>query len=105
VVGAEAAQLAFAVADFTVELVDQAQAGLDRSLPRLWETEAGEELAAADTEEIGDGAGLAVGEQDRVHTLLQTRAVTDEVQTPAGAFALRAYERVGQPDRWHQLTA
>jgi hypothetical protein len=35
VVGAEAAQLAFAAADLVVELVDQAQAGLDRSLPRL----------------------------------------------------------------------
>src|SRR6266511_3361605 len=62
VVGAEVAQLAFAIADLSVELVDQAQAGLEGSLPRLGESEAGEQLAAADTEEIGDGAGLAVCE-------------------------------------------
>jgi len=30
-------------------------------------------LAAADTEEIGDRAGLAVGEQDGVYALFQTR--------------------------------
>ncbi len=60
-------------------------------------------MAAADTEQVGDGAGLAVREQDRVDTLLQARAVTDEVQPPAGAFALGAYQRVGQPDRGHQL--
>jgi hypothetical protein len=40
------------VPDFAVELVDQAQACLEASLPRLWQSEAGEELAAADTEEI-----------------------------------------------------
>jgi hypothetical protein len=62
-------------------------------------------LAAADTEQIGDGAGLAVREQDRVHALLQTRAVADQVQPPAGAFALGAHQRVGQPDRRHQLKA
>jgi hypothetical protein len=35
VVGAEAAQLTLALADLAVELVDQTQAGVDRSLPRL----------------------------------------------------------------------
>jgi hypothetical protein len=44
-------------------------------------------------------------EQDRVHALLQAGAVTNEMQPPAGAFALRAHERVGQPDRRHQLAA
>jgi len=39
-VGAEAAQLTFALADLALELVDQAQAGLDRSLPRLRQAEA-----------------------------------------------------------------
>jgi hypothetical protein len=34
-VGAEPAQLALAVADLALELVDQAQAGLDRCLPGL----------------------------------------------------------------------
>jgi hypothetical protein len=63
VVGAESTQLAFAVGDLAVEFVDQPQAGLDRCLPRFGQPEPGEQLAAADTEEIGDGAGLAVGEQ------------------------------------------
>src|SRR5207253_1990294 len=35
VVGAEPAQLPFAVADLALELVDQPQAGLDRAPPRL----------------------------------------------------------------------
>src|SRR5215218_2618731 len=50
-VGAEAAQLALTLADLTVELVDQAQAGLDRALPRLGQPELGEQPAAAETEQ------------------------------------------------------
>ena len=44
-------------------------------------------------------------EQDRVHALLQARAVTDEMQPPARAFALGTHQRVGQPDRRHQVAA
>src|SRR5438552_5589694 len=33
---------------------------------------------AAEAEQIGDGAGLAVGEQHRVHALLQARARSEE---------------------------
>jgi hypothetical protein len=102
-VGAEAALLALAVCDLVVELVDQAEAGLDRSSPRLGQTEAGEQLAATDTEEVGDGAGLAVGEQDRVHALLQARAVPHQMQPPARTLTLSAHEWVGQPDRRHQI--
>src|SRR5436305_11880686 len=102
-VGAEPAQLALAVADLAVELVDQTQAGLDRALPRLRESEPGEQLAAAYAEQIGDRAGLAVREQDRVHALLQAGAVAHQVQTPTGTLALSAHQRVGQPDRRHQL--
>src|SRR6266496_5094932 len=105
VVGAEAAQLALAVVDLAVELVDQTQAGLEGALPRLWETEPVEQLAAADAEEVGDGAGLAVCEQYGVHALLQARAVADEMQPPASAFALATHGRVWQPDRRHQLAA
>jgi hypothetical protein len=47
-----------ALADLAVELVDQAQAGLDRCSPRLGQVESGEQLAAADAEEVGDGQGL-----------------------------------------------
>jgi hypothetical protein len=66
VVGAEAAQLALAVADLAVELVDQPQAGLERSLPGLGQPKPGEQLTAVDAEQIGDRAGLAVREQDRM---------------------------------------
>src|SRR4029453_15064595 len=97
--GAEPAQLALTRADLAVELVDQAQAGLERALPRLRATAPNEQLAAADTEEVGDGAGLAVGEQDRVHALLQAGAVTHEVQAPARPPPRAAHERVGQPAR------
>ena len=44
-------------------------------------------------------------EQDGVHALLQARAVTDQVQPPARAFAFSAHLRVGQPDRRHQVAA
>jgi hypothetical protein len=44
VVGAEPAQLALTVADFPVELVDQAQARFDRALPRFGQCEPGEQL-------------------------------------------------------------
>src|SRR6266487_568710 len=63
VVGAAPAQLALAVADLPVELVDQTQAGLDRPLPRLWQPELCEQLATAHTEEIGGRTRLAMREQ------------------------------------------
>jgi hypothetical protein len=105
VLGAEAAQLALTLADLAVELVDQPEAGVDRALPGLRQSEPRKQLAAADTEEIGDGAGLAVGEQDGVYALLQTRAVAHQVQPPACTLPLGAHQRVGQPDRRHQLAA
>jgi hypothetical protein len=105
VLGAEPAQLALALVDLAVELVDQAQAGLDRPLPRLGQVEAGEQPAAADAEEIGDGAGLAVREQHRVHALIQAGAVTNGVESPARPLPLGAHARIGQPDRRHQIPA
>ena len=95
VVGAEAAQLPFAVSDLAVELVDQAQAGLDRSLPWLRQLEPGEQLAATHAEQIGDRTRLAVREEHRVHALLQAGAVTHQVQAPARPLAFGADERVG----------
>jgi hypothetical protein len=50
-----------------------AQTRFDRSLPRLRESEAGEELAAAHAEHVGDRAGLAVSEQHGVHALFRER--------------------------------
>src|SRR4051794_16541053 len=101
-VGAESPQLTLAVGELALELVDQPQARLDRSLPRLRQPEPDEQLATAHTEEIGDRTRLAVREQDRVHALLQARAVTHQVEPPARAFALGTHLRVGQPDRRHQ---
>ena len=50
-VGTELTQLTFALADLAVELGDQPQAGLDRLLPRLGQSEPGEQLAAAQAED------------------------------------------------------
>jgi hypothetical protein len=61
--GAQSAQLPCAGLDLAVELVDQAQADLDVGSPRLRQAEPGEQLAAADAEQVGDRAGLAVCEQ------------------------------------------
>src|SRR6266508_6048172 len=74
-------------------------AGVDRALPRLRQPERCEQLTAAQAEQIGDRAGLAVREQDRVHTLLQARPVADEMQPPACPLALGTYARVREPDR------
>jgi hypothetical protein len=103
--GAEPAQFALALRDLCVELVGQAQAGLDRALPGLWQGKPREQLATAQAEEVGDGAGLAVGEQDGVHALHEGRAVAHEMQPPARPLALGANERVGQPDRRHAIAA
>src|SRR5438552_12437827 len=102
-VGAEPAQLALAVGDLALELVDQTQAGLDRALPRLRQPEPDEQLAAAHTEQIGDRTGLAVRQQDSVHALLEAGAVAHQVQTPTRTLALSAHHRVGQPDRRHRI--
>jgi hypothetical protein len=44
-----------------------------------------------------------VREQGRVHVLLEAGAVAHEVEAPARALTLGAHERVGEPDRRHQL--
>src|SRR3954451_17299901 len=98
-VGAELSQLALAVCDLALELVDETQAGLDRPLPRLWQAQPGEQLAPADAEQIGDRTGPAVGEQHRVHTLLEAGAVAHEVQPPTCPFALSTLRWLGHPDR------
>jgi hypothetical protein len=105
VVGAEAAQLALALGDLAVELVDQAEARFERALPRLRQGEPGEQLTTADTKQVGDRAGLAVREQDGMHALLQARTVADQVQPPARPLPLGAHEWIGQPDRRHQIAA
>jgi hypothetical protein len=105
VVGAEPAQLRLAAGDLLVELVDQAQARRDGARPRLGQLHAGEQLPAADAEQVGDGAGLAVREQGRVHALLQAGAVADEMEPEAGPLPLRPHGRVGQPECRDELAA
>ena len=90
-VGAQPAQFAFAGVDLLVELVDQAQARLDVSLPWLGKLEPFEQSASGDAEKLGDRTGLSVCEQKRVDAVLQARAVADEVKPPASALALPAF--------------
>jgi hypothetical protein len=40
-----------------------------------------------------------------VHTLLEAAAVSDEVEPEAGPLPLGSGLGVGEPDRWHQITA
>ncbi len=86
-----------------LELVDQAQACPHRARPGLGQRHPLEQHTARDAEQIGDRAGLTVCQQHRVHTLLQARAVADEMQSPTRPLALPADGRIGQPDRRHQL--
>src|SRR5439155_8754104 len=79
VLDTEPVQVALAVADLVVELVDQLQAGGDGAGPRFRQLEPFEQVAAGDAEE--DRTRLAVGERDRVHALLEARAVTNEMKS------------------------
>jgi hypothetical protein len=103
VIGAECAQLALAALDLAVELVDQAQARLQRPAPDVRELQALEQGPAAGAEEVGDGAGNAVREQRRVHAVLEARPVADEVEAEAGPLAFGPHGRAGQPHRRHEL--
>jgi hypothetical protein len=69
----------------------------------LRQLQALEQAAAAQPEEVGDGAGDAVGEQDGVHAVLEAGAVTDQVQAEPRALARLADVRLRQPDRGHQV--
>ena len=62
-------------------------------------------MPAADAEQVGDGAGPAVGEQDGVDALFQAGAVADEMEPPARPLPLGPDHWVGQPDRRHEVTA
>jgi hypothetical protein len=70
VVGAGPPQLALAAVDLVVEVIDQAQARLHRPRPRLRQSEAGEELAAAAAEEVRERARLPKGDQGGVDAVL-----------------------------------
>jgi hypothetical protein len=62
-----------------------------------------EQPPSLDPEQVGDRAGPAEVDQGRVDSVLEHRAVLDQVQTKAGQLALLADPRIGQPDRRHQV--
>src|SRR5919201_4790123 len=98
VVGAERAQLALAAVDLVVELVDQAQARLQRSCPRLGQRQPLEQPPAAGAEQVAARVGDAVLEEERVHPVLQRASVLDQMQPEARPLPLTPDRRVGQPD-------
>jgi hypothetical protein len=53
-VGARGAQLLVDRVDLVIEVVDEAQAGIDGAAPRLRDVEAVQQLAAGDTEQVRD---------------------------------------------------
>src|SRR5439155_4002217 len=80
VLGAELPERLLAGVDLPVELVDQTQARLDRAGPGLGQRQPLQERAAGDAKQVGDGAGLAMREQQCVDALLETGAVADEME-------------------------
>jgi hypothetical protein len=94
---AEPTQLRLAGIDLPGKLVDQAQARIDRRAPRLRQRQPLEERATRGAEQVAHRAGLAMGEQDGMHALLEGGAVADEMQSEAGPLPLTAHLRVGQP--------
>jgi hypothetical protein len=88
VLGAQAAQLGLAGGDLPLELVDQAQARPQRARPGLGQRQPLQQPAPGQAEEVGDRAGLAVCEQERVHALLEAGAMADEVEPETGPLPL-----------------
>jgi hypothetical protein len=73
VVGVAEAQPAVDEVDLGVEVIDQRQARLDGSAPRLRDRQAVEQLAAGDAEEIRHRARMPEGDQRRVDAVLVWR--------------------------------
>jgi hypothetical protein len=103
VLGALAPELHGQPGDLQLEVVDQPQADLDVASPRVGDGQAVQQLAAGVTEEVGDRARVAEGDQRGVDAVLQRRAVPDQVQPKARRLALAANRRVGQPDLRDQV--
>jgi hypothetical protein len=89
--------------DLHFEVVDQLQADVDVAPPWVGDLKAVEQLAAGETEEVGDRARVTEGDQRRVDAVLQRGAMAHRVQPEPGQLALTADARVGQPDRRHQI--
>jgi hypothetical protein len=77
--------------------------GVDRRTPWRRDLETVPQLAAGDTEQVGDRAGVPEGDQRGVDAVLEHRAMLDQVQPEASQLALAPDRRVGQPDLGHQV--
>ena len=89
--------------DLKLEVVAQPEADVDVAPPRVRDLQAVEPLAVGQTEQIRHRARMPEGDQRRVDTVLQRRAMPDQVQTKTRERALATDARVGQPDRRHQI--
>jgi hypothetical protein len=94
-VGARGPQLLVDRVDLAVEVIDEPQAGIDGATPRLRDVEAVKQLAARDTEQIRDRARVPEGDQRRVDTVLEHRAVLDQMHPKACLLALAAHPWIG----------
>jgi hypothetical protein len=103
VVRSEAAQLALDRVDLLLERVDQVQARRDRRGPRLRQPRPLQKAAPAGAEEIVDRSLQAVLEEDRVHAVLERRALAHQKEAEAGPLPLRPHARTGQPDLGNEL--
>ena len=103
VLGPEAPQLALDGLGLSVQGVDERDAGGDVALPGLGQGESPQVLASPRSEQVAHRTGMAEGQQGGVDAGLQARALAHQVQAKAGPLALGAHERVGQPDRRHEI--
>jgi hypothetical protein len=83
VIGALASQLDGQRRDLQLEVVDQLQAGVDGAPPRVGDREPVEQVAAGVPEQIRHRARMPEGHQRRVDTVLERRAMADQVQPVA----------------------
>jgi hypothetical protein len=82
------AQLPVDLIDLSFEVLDQVKARVEGAAPGLWDIQALEQFAAGDPEQIADWAGMPEAHQRRVNTVLEHRAVLDQVQAKPGLLAL-----------------
>jgi hypothetical protein len=103
VVGVAGSEPSVDVCDLVLELVDERDRRGDVSAPGLGDLEPCEQPAPLGPEEIGDRAGAAELDQDRVDPALERRLVADQVHAKASELAYLPRLRIRKPDRRHQV--
>jgi hypothetical protein len=78
--------------------------GVDRRTPWRRDLETVPQLAAGDTEQVGDRAGVPEGDQHCVDPVFEHRAVLHQMQPEPSQLALAPDRRVGQPDLGDQVS-